>query len=77
MSERTLTMKTVTKALSEGRLKEMFGAGTACVVSPVASIIYQGETLHIPTMDDGAPITMRLYNELTDIQVGNIGVCIH
>ena len=47
----------------------MFGAGTACVVCPVEKIIYQGTELHIPTMKDGAPVTMKLYQQLTDIQV--------
>ena len=49
---------------------EMFGAGTACVVSPIDKIVYEGENLAIPTMKDGAPITNRFLNELTDIQVG-------
>jgi branched-chain amino acid aminotransferase len=47
----------------------MFGAGTACVVSPVEKILYVDDMLNIPTMSEGAPITMRFYNELTDIQV--------
>ncbi|ELT87448.1 hypothetical protein CAPTEDRAFT_223181 [Capitella teleta] len=68
VSERTFNMKDVTKALNENRLLELFGAGTACVVCPVEKIIYQGDDLHIPTMKDGAPITMKLYQELTDIQ---------
>ena len=51
------------------QLKEVFGAGTACVVSPVDGLVYKGERIDIPTMKDGAPVTMRCYNELTDIQV--------
>ena len=47
----------------------MFGAGTACVVCPVEKILYMDQMLNIPTMSQGAPITMRFYNELTDIQV--------
>jgi branched-chain amino acid aminotransferase len=70
VTERNFTMKDVLTALKEDRMKELFGAGTACVVSPVESIVFKGEKVHIPTMDDGAPITMRLYKELTDIQYG-------
>jgi len=44
-------------------VKEIFGAGTACVVSPVEKIIYEGKTYNIPTMTDGAPVTMKLYKE--------------
>ena len=47
----------------------MFGAGTACVVCPVEGLVYKGKRLEIPTMSEGAPVTMRCYNELTDIQV--------
>jgi branched-chain amino acid aminotransferase len=70
VSERQIFMKDITKALNEGRLLELFGAGTACVVCPIESILYNGKKLDIPTMSNGAPITMRLHRELTDIQFG-------
>jgi branched-chain amino acid aminotransferase len=70
VSERQIFMKDITKALNEGRLLELFGAGTACVVCPIESILYNGKRLDIPTMSNGAPITMRLHRELTDIQFG-------
>ena len=46
----------------------MFGAGTACVVSPIEGILYNGEMLHIPTMEN-PEITNRCMKELLDIQV--------
>ncbi|XP_076115715.1 branched-chain-amino-acid aminotransferase, cytosolic-like isoform X1 [Mytilus galloprovincialis] len=70
VTERSYTMAEVTKALNENRLKEMFGAGTACVVSPVEKILYIDNMLNIPTMSDGAPVTMRFLKELTDIHYG-------
>ena len=51
------------------QVKEFFGAGTACVVSPVEKILYKSQWLDIPTMSKGAPLTMRMYNTLLDIQV--------
>lgn len=36
-------MKEVMRALAEGRLREVFGSGTACQVCPVHAILYQGE----------------------------------
>lgn len=36
-------MADLRQALEENRVKEMFGSGTACVVSPVGRILYQGE----------------------------------
>lgn len=43
VSERYLTMADLQQALEENRVREMFGSGTACVVSPVGRILYQGE----------------------------------
>jgi len=70
MTERDFNMKDLLKALKENRVKELFGAGTACVVCPVDKIVYEGVSHHIPTMDEGAPITNRFLNELMDIQFG-------
>ncbi|KAG1953364.1 branched-chain-amino-acid aminotransferase, cytosolic isoform X2 [Pimephales promelas] len=70
VSERYLTMADLQKALVENRVREMFGSGTACVVSPVGRILYQGKNLHIPCEGSFPPIASRLLNELTDIQYG-------
>ena len=68
--ERPIFMRDILKALDEHRLLELFGAGTACVVCPIERILYDGTSLDIPTMRDGAPLTMRLHKALTDIQYG-------
>ncbi|KAI0209344.1 Branched-chain-amino-acid aminotransferase, cytosolic [Lamellibrachia satsuma] len=70
VTERPFGMGEVILGLKEGRVKEMFGSGTACVVCPVKEIVYQGERLQIPTMKEGAPVTMAFFKELTDIQYG-------
>lgn len=68
-------MGEVKKALSEKRLFEMFGAGTACVVSPVGKILYHNkvtdeyEELMIPTMTSPHGIMSKFYNTINDIQV--------
>ena len=53
-----------------GALKEVFGSGTAAVISPVGEIKY-GD--HLITIGDGGvgPLSQRFYNSLTDIQYGN------
>jgi len=71
-SERDISMAEIVHLLSENRLLEMFGAGTACVVSPIASISYKGEMLHIPTMEQKYTICLKLRQTLTDIQYGHI-----
>ncbi|KHJ98710.1 branched-chain-amino-acid aminotransferase 2 domain protein [Oesophagostomum dentatum] len=75
VSEKSFTMHDLRKALSEGRVMEMFGAGTACVVSPVGQILYhnrqkdQYETLEIPTMKNSPNLMQRFYETIIDIQV--------
>ncbi|KAI1888140.1 hypothetical protein AGOR_G00181970 [Albula goreensis] len=70
VSERHLTMADLQCALKENRVKEMFGSGTACVVSPVDRVLYQGENLNIPCLGDFPPLASRLLKELSDIQYG-------
>uniref|UniRef100_A0A2K5CUE4 Branched-chain-amino-acid aminotransferase n=1 Tax=Aotus nancymaae TaxID=37293 RepID=A0A2K5CUE4_AOTNA len=70
VSERYLTMDDLTAALEGNRVREMFGSGTACVVCPVSDILYKGETIHIPTMENGPKLASRILSKLTDIQYG-------
>ncbi|CAL9692853.1 unnamed protein product [Knipowitschia caucasica] len=70
VSERTVLMQELMEALDQDRVLEVFGAGTACVVCPVGSLLYKGQTYHIPTMKNGPDLAKRFYTELTDIQYG-------
>ncbi|KAM4825354.1 branched-chain-amino-acid aminotransferase, mitochondrial isoform 2-T2 [Thomomys bottae] len=70
VEERTITMKELLRALQEGRVREVFGSGTACQVCPVHGILYEGQKLHIPTMENGPELTSRFQKELRAIQYG-------
>ncbi|XP_063045307.1 branched-chain-amino-acid aminotransferase, mitochondrial isoform X2 [Engraulis encrasicolus] len=70
VTERKLVMKELIDGLEAGRILEVFGAGTACVVCPVGSLLYKGQTYQIPTMQNGPDLAKRFYKELTDIQYG-------
>ncbi|KAM5126655.1 branched-chain-amino-acid aminotransferase, cytosolic-like isoform 1-T1 [Callospermophilus lateralis] len=70
VSERYLTMDDLITALEGNRVREMFGSGTACVVCPVSDILYKGETIHIPTMENGPKLATHILDKLTDIQYG-------
>lgn len=72
VSERKIRMEEVCQLLSENRLLELFGAGTACVVSPISYIDFIGQPLHIPTMKQTDPIYKKFLKHLTDIQYGFI-----
>ena len=41
VTERRMDMKELLGALDAGRVLEVFGAGTACVVCPVGSLLYK------------------------------------
>ncbi|KAF9014926.1 branched-chain amino acid aminotransferase II [Cyathus striatus] len=53
VSERPVSMREVKEASKSGKLVELFGAGTAAVISPVDKIGYLGEDVLIPTGEDG------------------------
>ena len=71
VEERRLAIDEVIEAFRNGELEEIFGAGTAAVICPVASIGYKGEVFKVPGTPPGA-LTLRLYEELTGIQYGKI-----
>ncbi|MEQ2178707.1 hypothetical protein GOODEAATRI_016909, partial [Goodea atripinnis] len=68
VTERTMAMKELLEALDAGRVLEVFGAGTACVVCPVETLLYKGKTYQVPTMQNGPDLAKRFFKELTDIQ---------
>ena len=77
VSERVFTMPELAEALDTGRVVEAFGCGTAAVVSPIKAISYQGREYVVPldTEDPSAvagPLTQRMWDEITGIQVGRI-----
>eukprot|EP00741_Cyanophora_paradoxa_P012405 tig00020610_g11986.t1 len=76
VTERPYYMKEIVEAISEGRMVEGFGSGTAAVVTPIRAILYQGKELEIPVIgEDGAPAKMgamahRIREALLSIQYG-------
>jgi len=70
VSERKITMGEVMAAREDGTLLEMFGSGTAAVVSPVGGLHYQGELRSIPTPRDG--IAAQIMATMSDIYYGRV-----
>ncbi|KAJ8251063.1 hypothetical protein GJAV_G00216850 [Gymnothorax javanicus] len=70
VTERRVDMKELIQALDTGRILEVFGSGTACVVCPVGSLLYKGKNYEIPTMKNGPDLAKRFHKELTDMQYG-------
>ena len=65
-------MKEVRAAADDGRLLEVFGAGTAVVVSPVKSIVYEGAEIRVPTGEQIGPLSKRLWDALAAVQYGKV-----
>ena len=69
--ERLITVAEVLQAIRGGEMREVFGAGTAAVISPVGKIAYRGETLLVNN-DRPGELAERLWDEITNIQCGEI-----
>lgn len=69
--ETRLSIEEVIQAARTGHLEEVFGTGTAAVVSPVGQLYYEGETAVIGGGKIGE-VTQRLYDTLTGIQWGTV-----
>jgi len=54
-----------------GRLEEVFGTGTAAVISPIGELSYKGNTIHVNDGKMGA-LSSEIYHLLTGIQYGTI-----
>jgi len=69
--EGKLAITDVMKAGHEGRLEEVFGTGTAAVVSPVKELDWKGDKVEICNGQIGE-LTQKLYDTLTGIQWGKL-----
>lgn len=67
VSERLVSMDEVAAAAHEGALREVWGTGTAAVISPVGELTYQGEKMVINQGEVG-PLTRKLYDAIVGIQ---------
>ena len=69
--EGKIAIADIMKAAHEGKLEEVFGTGTAAVVSPVKELDWEGKVAMISGGKIG-PLTQKLYDTLTGIQWGKI-----
>ena len=73
VSERKFTMGEMAEAADEGRLLEVFGAGTAAVVSPVRSIGWKGRLVDCGLKEgqEVGELTARMKSWIEGIQYGD------
>ena len=69
VEERRISVDELVEAAQNGTLEEVFGTGTAAVVSPVNKLRYEDDVMNIGDGSIGE-LTQKLYDELTGIQWG-------
>ncbi len=69
VSEERVDINEILAGIQSGKVTEVFGCGTAAVISPVGNLHYRGEDYPINDNATG-PVSKHLYDELTGIQYG-------
>lgn len=70
-TERRITIDEVHDAYKSGDLEEVFGSGTAAVISPVGELCYKGEKMIIGGGKTG-PFAQRMFDYITGLQSGTV-----
>jgi branched-chain amino acid aminotransferase len=63
---RSVLVDEVVQAAKDGTLKEIFGAGTAAVISPIVSFSYQEKEYQLPKLENSFAIQLK--EKMTQIQ---------
>jgi len=71
VEERPISIDEVRDAHAAGTLHEVFGTGTAAVISPVEELCFRGESLRVGDGGVGQ-VASRLYDTITGIQYGRL-----
>ena len=69
--EGRLAIGDIMQAAEDGLLEEVFGSGTAAVISPIKQLDYRNQSAFINQGQIG-PLTQKLYDTLTGIQWGRL-----
>ncbi len=71
VQERPLSIKELIEGIQSGAVTEAFGAGTAAVIAPIATIGFEGVDYQLPERksDD---FSARVYTEINQIRLGEI-----
>lgn len=71
VTERRITIQEVAEAYDAGKLDEVFGTGTAAVISPVGHLKWGDKIMTINDNKIGA-VSQKLYDTMTGIQYGKL-----
>ena len=73
VSERKVKMSELAEASQEDRLLEVFGSGTAAIVSPVRTISYRGQEVScgLKADEEAGEVALQMKNWIEGIQYGD------
>ncbi|MBQ2603415.1 MAG: branched-chain amino acid aminotransferase [Acutalibacteraceae bacterium] len=71
VEERRISVDELLEAQKTGKLEEVFGTGTAAVISPVGKLRYVDDVMLINNGEIG-PLSQKLYDTMTGIQYGKL-----
>jgi branched-chain amino acid aminotransferase len=71
MTEEQLDIHQILADIASGKITEVFGCGTAAVISPVGKLCLKGKEYEINNNNSG-PVAKHLYDQLTGIQYGTV-----
>ena len=71
VEERKISVDELVEAFKNGTMEEVFGTGTAAVISPVGKLRYKDEVF---TVGDGSigETSQKIYDAITGIQTGKL-----
>lgn len=71
VEERKISIDEICEAHKSGKLEEVFGTGTAAVISPVGHLRIDDQVMEIQDGKIG-PLSQRMYDTITGIQLGRL-----
>jgi len=70
VTEGRFTIHDIIEALERGDVRELFGCGTAAIVTPVNALSFNGKRYDVPVPEKS--LTQKLMNTIQDIQYGDV-----
>lgn len=70
INERLISVDEFIEAYDTGKLKGVFGTGTAAIISPVSEVTFKDKKMVINN-GEASNLAVELFNEITEIQRGN------
>lgn len=71
VEERKVSVEEVISGIANGKVTEIFGAGTAVVVSPFSAIGYNGDDYTLPAITEES-VSSKLKNALNNVRTGKV-----